>query len=92
MKEPYKINPNSGECTLTKMSKEPDHVPTGHGSWGIGVYSTSKDFNGECDGYGFARPHNPNHFFPDYESCEPWEIANHKEACRLYNLGQWEEN
>lgn len=91
MKEPYKINEITGECTLTKMSKEPDQKPNAQGSWGIGMYSTAEKFTGECDGYGFARPANPNHFFPDYESCEPWEIANHKLACELYNQGKWHE-
>lgn len=85
MKEPYRINPYTGECTLTKMSKEPDSKPNAHGSWGIGSYSTSGD--GNADGYGLYRPQNPNNFFPDYESCEPWEIENHKLACELFDKG-----
>jgi hypothetical protein len=91
MEEPYKINSETGECTLTKMSKEPDREPNAQGSWGIGMYSTKPVFDGECDGYGFYRPANPNNFFPDYESCEPWEIANHKLACELYNQGKWKD-
>jgi len=46
MKEPYKINDVTGECTLTKMSKEPDREPNAQGSWGIGSYSTKG--NGEA--------------------------------------------
>lgn len=83
MKEPYKINSINGECTLTKMSKHPDKEPNANGSWGIGMYSTKGD--GNADGYGFMRPVNPNNFWPDYESCEPWEIENHKLACDLFN-------
>lgn len=91
MKEPYKINKVTGECTLTKMSKEPDKTPNPQGSWGIGMYSTED--NGNADGYGFARPNNPNNFWPDYECCEDWEIENHKAACDLFNSGKWiEEN
>lgn len=89
VKEPYNINPNTGECTLTKMSKEPDKTPNAQGSWGIGMYSTKGD--GEADGYGFYRPNNPNNFFPDYECCEPWEIANHKLACELFEQGKWKD-
>ena len=89
MKEPYKINPETGECTLTKMGKEPDKTPNAQGSWGIGMYSEKG--NGEADGYGFMRTKNPNNFFPDYECCEPWEIENHKLACNLYDEGKWEE-
>lgn len=83
MKEPYQINPETGECTLTKMSKEPDATPNPSGSWGIGSYCTERE--GLADGYGFARPENPNWFYPDYECCEPWEIANHKAACEEFN-------
>lgn len=89
MKEPYKINPFNGECTLTKMSKEPDKSPNAQGSWGIGAYSTLGD--GNADGYGFYRPQNPNNFFPDYECCEPFEIENHKLACELFNKGEWKD-
>lgn len=88
LKEPYKINQQTGECTLTKMSKTPNEKPDARCSWGIGMYSTKKVFDGECDGYGFYRPKNPNHFFPDYECCEPWEIENHKLACELYDKGE----
>lgn len=91
MKEPYNINQQTGECTLTKMSKDSDKTPNAQGSWGIGAYSTKEVFDGQCDGYGFYRPKNPNHFFPDYESCEPWEIANHKLACELFDKGEWKE-
>lgn len=76
----------TGECHLTKMSKTPNEVPDPEGSWGIGSYST--EGNGCADGYGFYRPKNPNNFWPDYESCAPWEIANHKLACELYNKGE----
>lgn len=89
MKEPYKINILTGECTLTKMSKEPDKTPNAQGSWGIGSYSTHGD--GNVDGYGFMRPSNPNNFFPDYECCESWEIENHKLACKLYDNGQFQD-
>jgi hypothetical protein len=83
VKEPYKINKATGECTITKMSKEPDKEPNPKGSWGIGSYSTKGDKN--ADRYGFYRPPNPNNFWPDYESCHPWEIANHKKACELFD-------
>lgn len=83
----YEINPATGECTLTKMSKTPDKEPNPHGSWGIGMYSTKG--NGEADGYGFMRTANPNNFWPDYESCEEWEIANHRAACEKYDKGEW---
>lgn len=83
MKEPYSINPTTGECTLTKMSKSPNETPDADGSWGIGSYSTQED--GNCDGYGFYRPKNPNYFYPDYECCEQWEIENHKLACKIFN-------
>jgi len=87
MKEKYKVNAFTGECTLTKMSKEPNKTPNEQGSWGIGSYSTKGD--GNADGYGFYRPKNPNNFWPDYECCEHWEIENHKLACELYNKGEW---
>lgn len=64
-------------------------APDPNGSWGVGLYSTKEVFDGECDGYGFYRPKNPNHFFPDYPECTPQEIANHKLACELYDKGKY---
>lgn len=49
--------------------------------WGIGVYSYVEEDGTEGQGYGFYRPENPHHFFPDVESCTPEEIAAHKVAC-----------
>lgn len=89
MKQNYNINKTTGECSLTKMSKDPDKKPNGQGSWGIGSYSTKGD--GNADGYGFMRTSNPNNFYPDYECCEPWEIENHKLACKLFNENKWIE-
>ena len=91
MKYPHKTNAHTGECALTEMSKEPDITPNAQGSWGVGMYSTAETFTGECDSYGFWRPKNPNHFFPDYECCEPFQIANHTLACALFDQGKWKD-
>lgn len=70
-------------CKLVQLAKKEDKQPNPDGSWGIGSYSTEE--TGEADGYGFYRPKNPNYFWPDYESCTEWEIANHKAACDRFN-------
>jgi hypothetical protein len=80
------INPRTGECSLTRMSRTPDKAPNPEGSWGIGSYCTERE--GHADGYGFARTENPNWFYPDHECCETWEIENHRAACELYNSKQ----
>ena len=53
--------------------------------WGIGSYMYIDENGREQSGYGFARPENPNDFFPDYECCSEKEIAAHQSACEEWN-------
>ncbi len=40
-------------------------------------------------GYGYFRPSNPHDFSPDAELCTKEEIENHKQACELFDKGEY---
>lgn len=43
-------------------------------------------------GYGFHRPANPHHFFPDAESSSAEELAAHKAACEAWDRGEYKRD